>query len=346
MKKSEKQGGTVIKFSNHKRRRVDELETDLDALFGLPLVEFTGARNALAARLKKTGRGDEAVRVKALVKPSVSAWAVNQLYWNHRAAFDRLIASGERFHKAQTSHSAAKVAEMRAALEARREDLAQLSDIAASVLRDAGHNPSLDTIRRITTTLEGISAFASRSDARPPWSPGRLTEDVDPPGFESFASFVPGMRSVPPAVAGGSPSAKRKQTPPTATAGGTGVTTTNPRRKIAAHNDVRQFEKSRKAKITAANVSLQEARKSLTKARARAQSLEAAHKKAEAEVKKAEKQKRDAEESLKKATAASEAAAARVRSVAVEADEAASAVGDAEQIVDKTSKEIKNLLGE
>src|SRR6185503_4854884 len=81
----------------------DDLDKDLEALFRLQLAEFTGARNALAARLKKSGRGDDAARVKALAKPPISAWAVNQLYWNHRAAFDRLIVSGERFHKAQTS---------------------------------------------------------------------------------------------------------------------------------------------------------------------------------------------------------------------------------------------------
>src|SRR6185503_12426637 len=92
MTKSKKRGtDAVLKFSEHKRKRLDELESDLDALFQLPLTEFTGARNALAAQLKKSGRGDEAARVKALPKPPVSAWAVNQLYWNHREAFDRLI---------------------------------------------------------------------------------------------------------------------------------------------------------------------------------------------------------------------------------------------------------------
>jgi hypothetical protein len=132
-----------------------DLEADVDALFRLPLAEFTDARNALAARLKKSGRGDDAARVKALVKPSISAWAVNHLYWNHREPFDELIASGERFHKAQTS---GKVAVMREALDARRESLTHLTDLATSLLRDAGHNPAPDTIRRITTTLEGISA--------------------------------------------------------------------------------------------------------------------------------------------------------------------------------------------
>src|SRR6266850_4569209 len=96
-----------------------KVNDEIDALFRLPLGEFTGARNTLAARLKKSGRGDEAVLVKALVKPSISAWAVNQLYWNHREAFDRLIASGEHFHKAQSSRLGGKLADMRGALEAR-----------------------------------------------------------------------------------------------------------------------------------------------------------------------------------------------------------------------------------
>src|SRR6266850_6614275 len=127
------------------RRQTDtrgKLEDDVEALFRLPLAEFTGARNTLAARLKKSGQGDEADLVKALAKPSVSAWAVNQLFWNHREAFEQLIASGERFHKAQTSRHAGKVADMRTALDARREALRHLSDLATSVLRDAGHNPS------------------------------------------------------------------------------------------------------------------------------------------------------------------------------------------------------------
>src|SRR6266850_7664125 len=145
-----------------------KLEDDVDALYGLPLAEFTAARNTLAARLKKAGRGDmggEADFVKALVKPSISAWAVNQLYWKHRAAFDRLIATGERFRQAQSSRLARKVADMRGALDGRREALSHLSDLATALLRNAGHSSTPETIRRITTTLEAISAYASLPDA-------------------------------------------------------------------------------------------------------------------------------------------------------------------------------------
>lgn len=303
--------------------RASNLEDDVDALFRLPLAEFTGARNALAAKLKKSGRENEkaeAVRVKALGKPSISAWAVNQLYWNHREAFDRLIASGERFHKAQTS---GKIADMRSALDARREALSQLSDIAASVLRDANHNPSLDTIHRITTTLEGMSAYASRSDGP---RPGRLTHDVDPPGFESFGSFVP---------------AATKQE-----AGGRRQTADEMKQTADGGRQVRPLEEARKSKIAAAKVSLRDAKRSLTEARAGAQTLEGAQKKADAEAKKAEKHSRDAEEELRKAKAASEDAAKRARNVAVELEEAASAVDDAERTVEKASKELESLFRE
>lgn len=293
-----------------RKRGETRLEADLDALFRLPFAEFTAARNSLARQLKQGGRGNEADFVKALVKPSISAWAVNHLYWNHRDAFDRLIATGERFRQAQTSRLTRKAAEMREALDARREALSNLSDLATALLREAGHNPTLDTIRRITTTLEAMSAYASPADGP---RPGRLTHDVDPPGFESLAS------------AGVATSTKRKAEP-------------------AAQ--VRKLEETRQARIAAAKVSLQEAKRLLNEARARAQSLEAAQKKASAEVKEAEKQRREAEERLEKATAASKDAGRRAGSVAAEVEEAAKAVHDSKRAVEKATKELELLFRE
>jgi len=317
------------------RKRADNLGTDIDALFQLPLAEFTGARNALAAKLKKSGREDEkaeAARVKALGKPSVSAWAVNQLYWNHREAFDQLIASSERFHKAQTS---GKIADMRIALEARREVLSQLSDIAASILRDAGQNPSLDTLRRITTTLEGMSVYASRSDGP---RPGRLTQDVDPPGFESFGSFVPSLTK--------QEAGARRQAAGTTTHSKGSAKSDAGAARARQKQDKQQLEERRKSKIADARVSLQDARRLLTEARVRAQGLVAAQRKADAEAKKAEKHRRDADEELKKAKAASEIADRRARSVAAEVEAAARALDDAERTAEKASKELESLKSE
>src|SRR6267142_605378 len=124
MRNSEKQGRNEVPLVGKTKVQLGD---DVNALFSLPLAEFTAARNTLAARLKKSGHGGEAILVKAFAKPPISAWAVNQLYWNHREAFDQLIASGERFHKAQTS---GKVSDMCEALDTRREALTDLSDLA------------------------------------------------------------------------------------------------------------------------------------------------------------------------------------------------------------------------
>src|SRR5258705_5679839 len=97
------------------------LENELDVLFRLPVAEFTAARNTLAAQLKKGGRRDESERVKALAKPSIAAWAGNQLYWQHRVVFDRLIATSQRFRHAQTSGRAGTVADRPERLAPRSE---------------------------------------------------------------------------------------------------------------------------------------------------------------------------------------------------------------------------------
>ena len=307
-----------------------KLDDDVDSLFKLPLAEFTGARNALAARLKQNGQPNDANLVKTLAKPSISAWAVNQLYWRHREAFDKLLAAGERVR--QASRVAGKVANMRGALDARRETLSDLSDLAASVLSDAGHNPAPDTLRRITTTLEALSAHASLSDGP---TLGRLTQDVDPPGFESLASWFPG----------GTKGAQQSTASQKAVA--TGTTT---RQKPAG---ARQVEQMRRAKISAAKVTLQDAKTSLTHARAKAQRLEAAQKNAQVEtkeaqasVKEAEKELRQAQERFKKASAASEDAAVYAQRTAAEAKEATQAVNDANRAVEKARKELESLFQE
>jgi hypothetical protein len=295
-----------------------KVEDEIDDLFRLPLADFTSARNALAARLKKEGRQNEAERVKLLSKPSVSAWAVNQIYWEHRDAFDQLIATGKRLRPAQTARRAGKVADMRDSLDARRDALVQLSDLATELLQSAGHNPSQDTIRRVTTTLEALSAYALLSDGP---TPGRLINDVDPPGFASLASLMSGGGAVEPAsIKSGSAATKK-----------------------AVIADTRKIHQ---AKIAAAKVSLQDAKRSLADARTRAQSLEAAQKKANAEAKEAEKYRREAEQRLEKATAASKDATRRAQSVAAEVEEAVQALEDAKRTLTEATKELELLLRE
>jgi hypothetical protein len=307
-------------------RNISKLEDEIDALFTLPLAEFTGARNTLAARLKKEGRANDADRVKLLGKPSISAWTVNQIYWEHRDAFDDLIATGKRLRPVQKSRLAAKAAEMRDSLDARREALTHLSDLATELLRDAGHSPTPDTLRRVVTTLEAISAYALLPNGP---TPGRLTQDVDPPSFESLASLM--SRS---AVEFDEPTPPRKSDARGA----------NARQKAATAGEVRRIEEFRQAKIAAAKASLQDAKKSLVDARARVQSLESAQKKANAKVKEVEKHKRQVESLLEKATAAFDDATLQAETVEAEVREAEQAVDDARQTVEEATKELESLL--
>jgi hypothetical protein len=311
---------------------VRPLENDVDALFKVPLNEFISGRKTLAARLKQGGQAGEADRVKALVKPSITAWAVNQLYWKHREEFDRLIETGQRFRQAQTSRSAGKMTDMRVSLDERREVLSDLSKLADELLRDAGHNPSPDTIRRISTTLEAMSAYASLPDGL---QAGRLTQDVDPPGFDSLASFVPGARMP-----------ERKKEPariipspkPSASA------SPSPPKKAAPASNVRKIEESRHAKVSAAKASLQDAKRELVKARILTQNAETAQRKALADAKEKEKHRLEAEKRFEKTSAAAEEAARRAQTAAGEVDEAARILEDAELAVEEASKVLKSLV--
>ncbi|HEV7745771.1 MAG TPA: hypothetical protein VGO56_12305 [Pyrinomonadaceae bacterium] len=305
-----------------------KLKDDVDAVFKLPLAEFIDARNKLAARLKQGGSANDAGLVKALAKPSISAWAANQLYWKHREAFDRLVAAGQRFRQVQMSGLAGKAAEMRASLDARRAALSQLSDLATSLLQDSGHNPTSDILRRITANLEAISAHASLSHGS---TSGRLTHDVDPPGFESFGFSSPGNSSVtqkPARVTAPqelSVAAKKQQTP-------------------ARAQDLRQAEATRQKIIAAAKGSLKTAERLLSDARAKAKRLEAVEKEAKAEVAQAQRETREAEKRFKSASLASAKAAARARSIADELKAAAKAVEEAKAAHAATSPELESLL--
>lgn len=297
----------------------NNLDDEIDSLFRLPLAEFTSARNTLAARLKKEGRPNDADRVKLLAKPSISAWTVNQLYWDHRKAFDQLMATGKRLRPAQKLRLAGKAGGMRDSLDARREALVNLSELATELLHEAGSNPSPDTLRRIVTTLEAMSTYALLPDGP---TPGRLSQDLDPPSFGSLASLMSSASAI----------EDDEEEPVVA----------SPKSSTTAN--LKRLEEARRAKIAEAKVSLQDAKKSLSDARARAQSLESAQKKANAEVKEAEKRRREVEQLLEKATEVSDAAARRARGVVEELQEVAKTVDDAKRAVEAATKDLESLL--
>lgn len=307
--------------------------SDIDDLFQLSLTEFTAARNALTAKLKAAGQAEDAAAIKALPKPPLSAWTVNQLYWRHRKALDQLVASGERLRKAQASQLADRgkgergkgergKAELRVLIEAHRAAVSELSTRAAALLRDAGHPPTPDLTRRITTTLEALAAYGSQPSAPPA---GRLTGDVDPPGFDALAALVPRK--------GG----RARGTEPSRVIPFRQRTAPGPTKKLDAAGKKRQREEDRKAQRAAAAAALLDAERTLRDARKAAAQAEAALRRAAARAKVAEQQKAALEKRFEKVAADADGVRQDARRVASAAEEAAQAVTDAEEQV-KTLK--------
>ncbi|MET0792984.1 MAG: hypothetical protein ABW061_15795, partial [Polyangiaceae bacterium] len=67
-----------------------------EALYQAPHESFVTKRQELAAELKAAGDKLAAARLSKLPRPSISAWAVNQLWWQARAAFDVLFETAEQ----------------------------------------------------------------------------------------------------------------------------------------------------------------------------------------------------------------------------------------------------------
>ncbi|PYR55458.1 MAG: hypothetical protein DMF91_24250 [Acidobacteria bacterium] len=155
------------------------LDARIDELYQQPPAEFTGARNALA----KTLSGADAARVRALPKPTVVPWVVNQVYWRARGVFDRLRKSGERLRAAQIAALKGRSADLRGATEAHRQAIAEAAAQAVRIAQTASVHPGAD---ELTRTLEALSLAPEM-----PEPPGRLTRPLRPAGFEALTGVTP-----------------------------------------------------------------------------------------------------------------------------------------------------------
>jgi hypothetical protein len=155
-------------------------------------------------------------------------------------------------------------------------------------------------------TLDALSTYPSGSDAP---IPGRLTTDVDPPGFESSAAWIP-------------------------TAGVAKPQTKS--RKVVPFRPARVEEpKQRRADqgTERTKAALRDAERILREARKKAQEVTAAREKAAAEANAAEEKRVDAEERCRQARLAEEEARNRLDSTTTESEKAARDLEEAERAV-------------
>jgi hypothetical protein len=108
-------------------------------LYGLPPGEFTRARDARVKELRKQGEREAAEAVKALRRPTVAAWALNQLARTRSKDVEKLIAAGEELRSAQEELlGRCDRSAFQEAAGAERELVAELSADATTLASEAG----------------------------------------------------------------------------------------------------------------------------------------------------------------------------------------------------------------
>src|SRR5688572_20852784 len=135
-----------------------------------PHGEFVNERKRLAGELKAEGDKAGATRLGKLPRPPISAWTVNQLWWQARDEFDALFESAEKLRGGDLGATAEH-----------RDATSKLRQRAQQILAEAGHAATESTLRRVTTTLAALAATGGFD----PDPEGALSADRDPPGFEA-----------------------------------------------------------------------------------------------------------------------------------------------------------------
>lgn len=164
------------------------LDRALDRLYTAGPDRFVAERDALVKVLRSTDKA-AAATVKALRKPPVTAWALNQVARSHPSDLAALVEADESV--AGSQRSGAGRAALTAASSVRRDVIRRLLDAAVAALDDGGHPASPANRDRMAQTLAAIAVDAEGREAL---LSGRLTQDLTP---ESL------WEAAPPAFGGG-----------------------------------------------------------------------------------------------------------------------------------------------
>jgi hypothetical protein len=171
------------------------IDPDIDRLYQLPPDQFVAARNALARQA-----GAEGAAIRRLAKPSLAAWAVNQLFWQQRAAYQELI---DRAADIRATHEAAargRSADLRGAGRAHEEAVERALKATLAILSDSGHPVTDATRQAVAITLRGLPGGEPH---------GRLTRQIEARGFDMFASAAGAGRVRPARTEARQPGAQR-----------------------------------------------------------------------------------------------------------------------------------------
>lgn len=155
------------------------MERELDSLYQVPLGEFTAARDELAKRLRDEGEREQAEEVKKLRKPTASVWLVNRLSRERELDVQRLAKAGEALGKAQAGGFSSE--DFATARDEEQRSLERLHQAARELAEQEG--VGAPSVERATQTLRAASLT---DEGRKLLKQGRLSEELQPPGFEAL----------------------------------------------------------------------------------------------------------------------------------------------------------------
>jgi hypothetical protein len=187
-----------------------DLEAEIGRLYAGPLDEFVSERDKLARSLTRSGDREAGARVKALRKPTVGAWALNQAVRRRRAETEALLATGERLREAHEELlTGGDPAVLRETMQEERSLTSALADCAEAIASETGKSgPALRD--RVRSTLH---AAAVDQEAREELAAGRFVREREAVGLGSFGVAAPA--AVPaPAPKRRQPAAQRPRTKP------------------------------------------------------------------------------------------------------------------------------------
>lgn len=175
------------------------LRVEVGRLTVRPAGEFVAARTDRVKELKADGEAELARELAAQRRPTVAAWAADQLAHRHADELDELFAAADRVRTTQSASDPDRAA-VREATVAFTAQVRRLRGLAADRLAEAGTTPDphLDEVE--ATLLAAATDEQVAADLRA----GALLRPAPSPGFAALASLAPsgGDRGGNAAVAG------------------------------------------------------------------------------------------------------------------------------------------------
>lgn len=153
----------------------------VDELYELEPGEFVAARDELARRLREGGDRSAAAAVRKLRRPTVTAWALNQVVRRHRPDVEAMLSASRDAADAQERALAGDGGDLRDALRARSDSLHHVAGLVERLLDERGSTGERAEV------LEALSAAAGDEETGAALLEARL--DRPPVGTSGLGSL-------------------------------------------------------------------------------------------------------------------------------------------------------------